>query len=113
LSRPEVAPLSTPGRQATVDHAKLGALRTGAPAYGQHTREVLLEHGLTGADIDAFAAKGAIIVVERSYGGWRKIRRKDATQHQGRLHACLGALTRSGDGRKHHQCGGYRHPRAP
>ena len=33
-----------------------------APLYGQHTREVLLEHGFTAADIDALAAAGAIHV---------------------------------------------------
>jgi crotonobetainyl-CoA:carnitine CoA-transferase CaiB-like acyl-CoA transferase len=31
-----------------------------APLYGQHTREVLLEHGYTVAEIEALAASGAI-----------------------------------------------------
>jgi len=31
-----------------------------APLYGQHTREVLLEHGFTAAEIAALAAQGAI-----------------------------------------------------
>jgi crotonobetainyl-CoA:carnitine CoA-transferase CaiB-like acyl-CoA transferase len=37
-----------------------GAVRCGAPLYGQHTREVLAEHGFTAAEIDALAAAGAI-----------------------------------------------------
>jgi crotonobetainyl-CoA:carnitine CoA-transferase CaiB-like acyl-CoA transferase len=63
-----------------VDHARLGPVRTlglpvkfsdtpgkvraGAPLYGQHTREVLAEHGFDDAEIAAFLAEGAIAVAE-------------------------------------------------
>jgi crotonobetainyl-CoA:carnitine CoA-transferase CaiB-like acyl-CoA transferase len=39
-----------------------GAVHTGAPVYGQHTREVLAEHGFAAAEIDALAAEGAIVL---------------------------------------------------
>jgi crotonobetainyl-CoA:carnitine CoA-transferase CaiB-like acyl-CoA transferase len=37
-----------------------GSVRTGAPEFGQHTEEVLLEHGFTWDQISALAAKGTI-----------------------------------------------------
>jgi crotonobetainyl-CoA:carnitine CoA-transferase CaiB-like acyl-CoA transferase len=59
-----------------VDHAKVGPMKTlgapvkfsatpggvhrSAPIFGEHTAEVLREHGFTGADIDQMAASGAI-----------------------------------------------------
>jgi crotonobetainyl-CoA:carnitine CoA-transferase CaiB-like acyl-CoA transferase len=59
-----------------VEHVRLGPVRTiglpvkfsdtpgavarGAPVYGQHTREVLREHGFADAEIDALLAEGAI-----------------------------------------------------
>jgi crotonobetainyl-CoA:carnitine CoA-transferase CaiB-like acyl-CoA transferase len=59
-----------------VEHARLGAVttlglpvkfsdtpgqvRTGSPVYGQHTREVLRQHGFGDAEIEAFLAEGAI-----------------------------------------------------
>jgi crotonobetainyl-CoA:carnitine CoA-transferase CaiB-like acyl-CoA transferase len=39
-----------------------GGVRTGAPLYGQHTREVLRQHGFTAAEIDDLLAEGAIAV---------------------------------------------------
>jgi crotonobetainyl-CoA:carnitine CoA-transferase CaiB-like acyl-CoA transferase len=36
-------------------------VRSGAPVYGEHTREVLREHGFDQAQIDAFEREGAII----------------------------------------------------
>jgi crotonobetainyl-CoA:carnitine CoA-transferase CaiB-like acyl-CoA transferase len=61
-----------------VDHARLGPVRTlglpvkfsdtpgnvgaGAPVYGQHTREVLAEHGFSNPEIEALLAEGAIAV---------------------------------------------------
>ena len=33
-----------------------------APVYGQHTREVLTEHGFSHAEIDRLAAEGAIML---------------------------------------------------
>jgi crotonobetainyl-CoA:carnitine CoA-transferase CaiB-like acyl-CoA transferase len=37
-----------------------GSVRRPAPTYGQHTREVLREHGFGDAEIDALAGEGAI-----------------------------------------------------
>ena len=37
-----------------------GAVRLPAPTFGQHTREVLREHGFADAEIDALAAEQAI-----------------------------------------------------
>jgi crotonobetainyl-CoA:carnitine CoA-transferase CaiB-like acyl-CoA transferase len=41
-----------------------GKVRTGAPVYGQHTREVLRAHGFADAEIEALLAEGAIAVGE-------------------------------------------------
>ena len=38
-----------------------GMVRTGAPVYGEHTREVLREHGFDPAQIEAFEREGAIV----------------------------------------------------
>ncbi|HEX6142387.1 MAG TPA: CoA transferase [Geminicoccaceae bacterium] len=38
-----------------------GGVRTGAPVYGQHSREVLLEHGFDPAEIDALVGAGAVV----------------------------------------------------
>jgi crotonobetainyl-CoA:carnitine CoA-transferase CaiB-like acyl-CoA transferase len=38
-----------------------GGVCTGAPVYGQHTREVLAEHGFAEAEIAALLAEGAIV----------------------------------------------------
>jgi crotonobetainyl-CoA:carnitine CoA-transferase CaiB-like acyl-CoA transferase len=43
-----------------------GKVRTGAPVYGQHTREVLRAHGFTDADLEALLAEGAIAVADLS-----------------------------------------------
>jgi crotonobetainyl-CoA:carnitine CoA-transferase CaiB-like acyl-CoA transferase len=37
-----------------------GTIRTGAPAMGEHSREILEEAGLTAAELDALAADGII-----------------------------------------------------
>jgi crotonobetainyl-CoA:carnitine CoA-transferase CaiB-like acyl-CoA transferase len=63
-----------------VEHARLGPVKTlglpikfsdtpggvleGAPLYGQHTREVLREHGFPDSEIEALAAEGAIVLAE-------------------------------------------------
>lgn len=63
-----------------VEHAKLGRVKTlglpvkfsdtpgkvetGAPLYGQHTREVLRQHGFSDAEMEALLAEGAIAVGE-------------------------------------------------
>ena len=41
-----------------------GGVRRGAPIYGEHTREVLREHGFTDAEIDRMARVGAIVVAD-------------------------------------------------
>lgn len=38
-----------------------GKVRTGAPLYGEHTREVLREHGFDDSEIDAFESSGAVV----------------------------------------------------
>lgn len=64
----------------TVEHSRLGPVKTlglpiklsetpgkvatGAPLFGQHTREVLGEHGFSEADIQSFAENGAISLSE-------------------------------------------------
>jgi crotonobetainyl-CoA:carnitine CoA-transferase CaiB-like acyl-CoA transferase len=37
-----------------------GTIRTGAPALGEHSRDILQEAGLTAAEIDALAAERII-----------------------------------------------------
>jgi crotonobetainyl-CoA:carnitine CoA-transferase CaiB-like acyl-CoA transferase len=44
-----------------------GAVTTGAPVYGEHTREVLREHGFSAEDIERLAAGGAVIVAEAAH----------------------------------------------
>lgn len=39
-----------------------GKVRAGAPRYGEHTREVLLEYGFDDRQIDAFEHSGAVVV---------------------------------------------------
>ena len=41
-----------------------GGVRRGAPLYGEHTREVLREHGFSDAEIDRMARAGAIVVAD-------------------------------------------------
>ena len=38
-----------------------GAVLTGAPVYGQHTRDVLAEHGYGGAEIEGLIDSGAVV----------------------------------------------------
>ena len=45
-----------------------GKVRTGAPLYGQHTREVLREHGFTDDEISALQSEGAVIAAESREG---------------------------------------------
>jgi crotonobetainyl-CoA:carnitine CoA-transferase CaiB-like acyl-CoA transferase len=42
-----------------------GKVRAGAPLYGQHTREILAEHGFSAAEIEALIAEGAVIAADR------------------------------------------------
>jgi crotonobetainyl-CoA:carnitine CoA-transferase CaiB-like acyl-CoA transferase len=39
-----------------------GKVRTGAPVYGEHTSEVLAEHGFDRKQIDALEQEGAIVL---------------------------------------------------
>jgi crotonobetainyl-CoA:carnitine CoA-transferase CaiB-like acyl-CoA transferase len=41
-----------------------GGVRRGAPLYGEHTREVLREHGFTDTEIDRMARNNAIVVAD-------------------------------------------------
>jgi len=41
-----------------------GAVLTGAPAYGQHTREILREHGFSDDEMEALRAEGAIVIAD-------------------------------------------------
>ena len=36
-------------------------MRTGAPLFGEHTREILEEHGVGEAEIGALEQKGAVV----------------------------------------------------
>ena len=58
---PTAGPVKALGLPVKFSDSPGGGLRP-APLYGQHTREVLLEHGFAAADIDALAAAGAIRV---------------------------------------------------
>jgi crotonobetainyl-CoA:carnitine CoA-transferase CaiB-like acyl-CoA transferase len=50
-----------------------GKVRTGAPLYGEHTREVLHEYGFTDAEIDALERDGAIVSARRSEAARDKV----------------------------------------
>jgi len=57
------------GRVKTIGHpVKFSAtptnLRRGAPLYGEHTREILREHGFSDGEIERMARAGAIVVAE-------------------------------------------------
>jgi crotonobetainyl-CoA:carnitine CoA-transferase CaiB-like acyl-CoA transferase len=41
-----------------------GEVRTGAPVYGQHTRDVLRAHGFTDAEIETLLSEGAIAAAD-------------------------------------------------
>ena len=45
------------------------SVRSPAPLYGQHTREVLGEHGFSDAGIDAFLDEGAAVATNGVEGG--------------------------------------------
>jgi crotonobetainyl-CoA:carnitine CoA-transferase CaiB-like acyl-CoA transferase len=42
-----------------------GAVTSGAPVYGEHTRSVLREHGFSAEDIDRLAATGVVAAADR------------------------------------------------
>ena len=46
-----------------------GGVRTAAPVFGQHTAEVLREHGFSDSEIDRMAAQGAIETADSSKKG--------------------------------------------
>jgi crotonobetainyl-CoA:carnitine CoA-transferase CaiB-like acyl-CoA transferase len=41
-----------------------GKVRAGAPVYGQHTHEVLRDHGFSDADLEALLAEGAVAIAQ-------------------------------------------------
>jgi crotonobetainyl-CoA:carnitine CoA-transferase CaiB-like acyl-CoA transferase len=43
-----------------------GKVRSGAPVYGEHTREVLREYGFDEKQIEAFEREGAIVAASTS-----------------------------------------------
>jgi crotonobetainyl-CoA:carnitine CoA-transferase CaiB-like acyl-CoA transferase len=43
-----------------------GKVRTGAPVYGEHTREILIEHGFSREEIAAFEREGAVVAASPS-----------------------------------------------
>ena len=60
----DARPRSRPWACRSSSPTRPGKVRTGAPLYGQHTREVLAEHGFTDAEIDVLAAEGAVVLGE-------------------------------------------------
>jgi len=60
-AHPTAGPVKALGLPIKFSDSPGGGLRP-APLYGQHTREVLLEHGFAAAEIDLLAAAGAIRV---------------------------------------------------
>jgi len=68
------------GMVVDVEHARLGTVKTlglpvkfsktpgevatGAPLYGQHTREILGEYGFSDEDVEGFIASGAVIAAD-------------------------------------------------
>jgi crotonobetainyl-CoA:carnitine CoA-transferase CaiB-like acyl-CoA transferase len=46
-----------------------GKVRAGAPVYGQHTREVLREHGFDEQQIAEFERERAVLVVPSTKAG--------------------------------------------
>jgi hypothetical protein len=57
-----------------------GEVRTGAPAYGEHTGEVLREHGFDDKQIEAFEREGAIFAASIAGRAGRAIRRGFSTR---------------------------------
>jgi crotonobetainyl-CoA:carnitine CoA-transferase CaiB-like acyl-CoA transferase len=55
-----LGPVKTVGLPVKFSHTP-GKVRTGAPLYGEHTRDVLREHGFADAEIDALEQEGAIV----------------------------------------------------
>jgi crotonobetainyl-CoA:carnitine CoA-transferase CaiB-like acyl-CoA transferase len=43
-----------------------GKVQSGAPVYGEHTREILREHGFTRDEIAAFEREGAVVAADLS-----------------------------------------------
>jgi crotonobetainyl-CoA:carnitine CoA-transferase CaiB-like acyl-CoA transferase len=55
-----LGPVKTLGLPVKFSHTP-GQVRTGAPLYGQHTREILAEHGFSREEIAAFEREGAVV----------------------------------------------------
>ncbi len=61
LDHPVAGPVQTLGPPVKFG-ATPGGVHRPAPTFGQHTREVLLEHGFAAAEIEALAASGAVVL---------------------------------------------------
>jgi crotonobetainyl-CoA:carnitine CoA-transferase CaiB-like acyl-CoA transferase len=46
-----------------------GKVRAGAPLFGEHTREVLAEHGFSRDEITAFEHEGAVVAAITAHAG--------------------------------------------
>jgi crotonobetainyl-CoA:carnitine CoA-transferase CaiB-like acyl-CoA transferase len=60
-----LGPVKTLGLPVKFSHTP-GTVRTGAPLYGEHTRDVLLEHGFSREEIAAFEREGAVVAASAS-----------------------------------------------
>jgi crotonobetainyl-CoA:carnitine CoA-transferase CaiB-like acyl-CoA transferase len=43
-----------------------GKVRTGAPLYGEHTRDILAEHGYSAEEISRFEQEGAVVAASQT-----------------------------------------------
>ena len=60
VDHPRAGPVETLGLPVKFS-ATPGGIGRGAPVFGEHTREVLGEHGYDGAEIEALIAAGAVV----------------------------------------------------
>jgi crotonobetainyl-CoA:carnitine CoA-transferase CaiB-like acyl-CoA transferase len=58
-----LGPVKTLGLPVKFSHTP-GRVRAGAPLYGEHTREILAEHGFSREEIAAFEREGAVVAAK-------------------------------------------------
>ncbi len=63
-----LGPVKTLGLPVKFSHTP-GEVRTGAPLYGEHTREILAEHGFSRDEIAALEHAGAVVAGEPATAG--------------------------------------------